>query len=69
VCHPPDGHNDVVIRSLRPWAPLVSAREEAIMTCRVARSVQNHIPIDLVSCSECGSANLSIVSPSGLKCE
>jgi hypothetical protein len=30
------------------------------MTCRVARSAQDHVQIDLVYCCECGSANLEV---------
>lgn len=34
------------------------------MTCRVARSYQDHPHIDLVTCCECGSANLEVCSTS-----
>jgi hypothetical protein len=30
------------------------------MACRVARSSQGHIRMDLVDCCECGSANLEV---------
>ena len=30
------------------------------MTCRVARSFQNHAQVDPVNCCECGSANLEV---------
>lgn len=30
------------------------------MTCRVARSFQNHTQVDPVYCCECGSANLEV---------
>ena len=30
------------------------------MTCRVARSFQNHTQMDLVYCCECGSSNLEV---------
>jgi len=30
------------------------------MTCRVARSFQNHVQMDLVYCCKCGSWNLGV---------
>jgi hypothetical protein len=30
------------------------------VTCRVARSFQNHVQMDLVNCCKCGSPNLEV---------
>ena len=34
------------------------------MTCRIARSFQRHLCIDLAMCCACGSANLEVCSTS-----
>ncbi len=52
----------ICLLDILPFTLAVCLRAEGgdIVTCRVARLSQDHLRLDLVFCSKCGSANLEV---------